>query len=271
MTINFETLWASLLLYGLNAIYAVALLSVGLYLSGAADRIVTRALAHARRIDPLVSNFVASLARYAVLAVVGIAVLQLFGIQTASLVALLGAASLAIGLALQGTLTNLAAGVMLLLFRPFKIGDNVEVGGKAGTVTSLSLFVTELKSGENVQVLLPNGSVWGSAIINRSTYPGIASGKVEVSFPVRAGAEAQRLGRELVADLAQDSRVQLDPAPQAKVSKVVNLVDGDGVVEITIAAMTHPGDVDAVKAKLLEAINTYVAGRTSGSSTERAL
>lgn len=263
MTINFETLWASLLLYGLNAIYAAALLAIGLYLSGAADRIVTGALSHTRRIDPLVSNFVASLARYAVLAIVGIAVLQLFGIQTASLVAVLGAASLAIGLALQGTLANLAAGVMLLLFRPFKIGDNVEVAGKAGTVTSLSLFMTELKTAENVQVLLPNGSVWGSAIINKSTYPGASAGKVEVSFPVRAGVEAQSMGRDLVADLAQDVRVQREPAPHAKVSKVVNLADGDGVVELTVAATTDPHDVDAVKAKLLEAINSYVAGRPS--------
>lgn len=263
MTINFETLWASLLLYGLNALYAGALLAVGIYLSGAADRIVTSALSHARSIDPLVSNFLASLARYAVLAVMGIAVLQLFGIQTASLVAVLGAASLAIGLALQGTLTNLAAGVMLLLFRPFKIGDTVEVGGKAGTVTSLSLFMTELKTSDNVQILLPNGSVWGQAIINKSTYPGANVGKVEVTFPVRAGAAAQTMGRELVADLVRDSRVQSEPAPQAKVSKVVNLTDGNGVVEITVAATTSPNDADAVKAKLLETINTYVASRPS--------
>jgi small conductance mechanosensitive channel len=102
--------------------------------------------------------------------------------------------------------------------------------------------------------------VWGSAIINKSTYPGANAGKVEVSFPVRAGAEAQAISRELVADLAADSRVQ---SPQAKVSKVVNLADGDGVVELTVAATTEPGDADAVKSKLLEAINTYVAARPS--------
>lgn len=262
MTINFETLWASLLLYGLNAVYAAVLLAAGFYLSGAADRIVTSALSHTRRIDSLVSDFVASLARYAVLAVIGIAVLQLFGIQTASLVAVLGAASLAIGLALQGTLTNLAAGVMLLLFRPFKIGDAVEVAGKAGIVQSLSLFMTELKTSENVQILLPNGSVWGSAIINKSTYPGANAGKVEISFPVRAGAEAVAMGRELVADLAQDQRVQREPAPQARVSKVVNLAGSEGgVVELTIAAVTDPNDVDAVKARVLEAVNSYIAQR----------
>lgn len=263
MTINFETLWASLLLYGLNVLYAAALLAVGFYLSGAADRIVTGALSHTRRIDPLVSNFVASLARYAVLAVVGIAVLQLFGIQTASLVAVLGAASLAIGLALQGTLTNLAAGVMLLLFRPFKIGDNVEVGGKAGTVTSLSLFMTELKTAENVQILLPNGAVWGAAMINKTIYSGGSAGKVEVTFPVRAGQAAQAMGREMIAELARDKRVQTEPAPAATVSKVVNLAGNEGgAVELTISATTNPGDVDSVKARLLEAVNAYVASRS---------
>jgi small conductance mechanosensitive channel len=261
VTINFETLWASLLLYGLNAVYAAALLAVGWYLSGAAERLVGEATSHTRRIDPLVSNFLASLARYAVLAVIGIAVLQLFGIQTASLVAVLGATSLAIGLALQGTLANLAAGVMLLLFRPFQIGDSVEVAGKAGTVKSLSLFMTELMTAENVQILLPNGQVWGTAIINRSTYPGANAGKVEVTFPVRAGERAQTLGRDLVADLKGDARVHADPPPVAKISKVVNLADPDAsVVELTVAAMVQPDQADAVKAWLLDAINASVSG-----------
>jgi small conductance mechanosensitive channel len=262
VTVNFETLWASLLLYGLNAVYAGGLLALGWYFSGAAERVVGEATSHTKRIDPLVSNFLASLARYAVLAVVGIAVLQLFGIQTASLVAVLGATSLAIGLALQGTLANLAAGVMLLLFRPFKIGDNVEVAGKAGTVRSLTLFMTELTTADNVQILLPNGQVWGTAIINRSTYPGANIGKIEVTFPVRAGERAQTLSRDLVANLKSDARVHSDPPPIAKISKVVNLENPDaGVVELTIAAVSKPDDADAVKAKLLDTINAYVAGQ----------
>lgn len=137
MTVNVETLKASLLLYGLNALYASLLLSIGWKLSGVAQQVVSRLLAATHGVDALVIVFLASLARYAVLAVVGIAVLQLFGIQTASLVAVLGATSLAIGLALQGTLSNLAAGVMLLLFRPFHIGDDVEVAGKAGKGTRI--------------------------------------------------------------------------------------------------------------------------------------
>ena len=137
MTVNVETLKASLLLYGLNALYASLLLAIGWKLSGVAQQVVSRLLAATHGVDALVIVFLASLARYAVLAVVGIAVLQLFGIQTASLVAVLGATSLAIGLALQGTLSNLAAGVMLLLFRPFHIGDDVEVAGKAGKGTRI--------------------------------------------------------------------------------------------------------------------------------------
>lgn len=186
MTINFDTLKVSLILDGLNALYAIILLAAGWYLSGAMQRFVTRVLNVGHRVDPLVTLFVSSVTGYGVLAVVGIAVLQLFGIQTASLVAVLGATSLAIGLALQGTLSNLAAGVMLLLFRPFHIGNDVEVAGKAGKVRSLSLFMTELVAPDNTQILLPNGQVWGTAIINRSAYPG--TGEVKVAFPVRAGS-----------------------------------------------------------------------------------
>jgi len=137
MTLNFETLKASAVLYGLDAVYAILLLIIGWWLSGAAQRSVSRLLTVAHRVDALVTAFLASLARYATLALVGIAVLQLFGIQTASLIAVLGAASLAIGLALQGTLSNLAAGVMLLIFRPFHIGDDVEVAGRARPPSSV--------------------------------------------------------------------------------------------------------------------------------------
>lgn len=259
MTINYETLWASLVFYGLNVLYAVVLLSLGWYLSGVCERFVYRSARHARRVDPLVTNFLASLAQYSVLAVVAIAVLQLFGIQTASLVAVLGATSLAIGLALQGTLTNLAAGVMLLLFRPFKIGDNVEVGGKAGKVKSLSLFLTELVTPESLQILLPNSSVWGQAIINRSTYPVAAEvkkGKIDITFPVLAGETAERLRRDLLILLTNDPRVDKDVLPKAAISKIVDLSKPDaGVVELTISAELDSADTDDVKTMLFDTIN----------------
>jgi small conductance mechanosensitive channel len=261
MTINFETLKASLVLYGLNALYAAVLLVVGWYLSGLAQRFVSRLLTVTHRIDAFVTEFASSFARYAVLVVVGIAVLQLFGIQTASLVAVLGATSLAIGLALQGTLSNLAAGVMLLLFRPFHIGDDVEVAGKAGKVRSLSLFMTELVAPDNTQVLLPNGQVWGAAIINRSAYPG--TGELKVSFPVRAGAAVQA-GDEILRDLHDDPRVDGQTKPAVHVSKVVDVSDPAApIVELTVSARVKPSDTDAVKQKLLDRAAILVSSGAS--------
>jgi small conductance mechanosensitive channel len=257
MTINYETLWASLALYGLDAIYAAVLLALGFYLSGVAQRFVTKLMSITHRVDPLVTVFLASLARYAVLAFVGIAVLQLFGIQTASLVAVLGATSLAIGLALQGTLTNLAAGVMLLLFRPFRIGDEVEVAGKAGKVKSLSLFMTELVMPDsNTQILLPNGSVWRSAIINHTTYPG--TGEVKVVLPVRGDASTQTISSDLLSALNTDPRVDRASKPAIAVSKI-DLSDPAGAkAELTVTAKARPSDVDALKQMLLDRVHERV-------------
>lgn len=256
MTINFDTLQASLVLYGLNAIYAILLLAVGWYLSGAMQRFVTRVLGVTHRVDPLVTLFVASVVRYAVLAVVGIAVLQLFGIQTASLVAVLGATSLAIGLALQGTLSNLAAGVMLLLFRPFHIGNDVEVAGKAWKVRSLSLFMTELVAPDNTQILLPNGQVWGAAIINRSAYPG--TGEVKVAFPVKAGS-ANAMADQILQQLREDPRVDQRDAPSVNVSKVIAADPAVPVVELTVSARVNPSDADAVKQRVLDHASALLA------------
>lgn len=256
MTINFDTLKASLILHGLNALYAIILLAAGWYLSGAMQRFVTRVLNVGHRVDPLVTLFVSSVTGYGVLAVVGIAVLQLFGIQTASLVAVLGATSLAIGLALQGTLSNLAAGVMLLLFRPFHIGDDVEVAGKAGKVRSLSLFMTELVAPDNTQILLPNGQVWGTAIINRSAYPG--TGEVKVAFPVRAGS-VNALADQILKQLREDPRVEPRPAPSVNVSKVIAADPAAPLVELTVSARVNPSDADAVKQRVLDHASALLA------------
>ncbi|KWV57047.1 small-conductance mechanosensitive channel [Bradyrhizobium macuxiense] len=267
MALNYETLKASLVLYGLNAVSAIVLLIVGWYLSTVAQQFVSRMLTAAHRVDPLVSVFLSSLARYAVLAVVGIAVLQLFGIQTASLVAVLGATSLAIGLALQGTLSNLAAGVMLLLFRPFRIGDDVEVAGKAGKVRALSLFMTELVTPDNTQVLLPNGSVWGSAIVNHSTYPG--TGEVKVSFPVRAGRSIKQISEQVLEKLRADPGIGAQQVPEVHVSKVVNVSDAVGpVVELTVSAKVNPAEADAVKQRLLDEISSLLSDIVEPATAE---
>src|SRR5215467_10638740 len=154
----------------LNALGAILILLIGLWLSGRADRLAVTMLRRTPHVDPMLQSFFGSLARYLVLTVTVLAVLSQFEIQTASLVAVLGAAGLAVGLALQGTLSNLAAGVMLLIFRPFRIGHRVQIGGNTGTVKDLSLFWTELLSDENVQIIVPNGGVWGQPLRNFSVY-----------------------------------------------------------------------------------------------------
>ncbi len=268
MTLNFDTLKASLLLYALDAIYAAILLIVGWYVSGMAQRSVARVLMVTHRVDPLVTAFLASLARYATLAIVGITVLQLFGIQTASLVAVLGATSLAIGLALQSTLSNLAAGVMLLLFRPFRIEDDVEVGGKAGKVRSLSLFMTELVAPDNTQILLPNGSIWGQAIINHSAYPG--TGELKVSFPVPAGASARAIGERILAELRKDPRVDQRAQPAVHVSRVIDIDNADRpVIELTLTAHVKPSDMDHVKQEIFDCIGALVAEYINGDTAHR--
>jgi small conductance mechanosensitive channel len=143
----------------LNALGAILILLIGLWLSGRTDRFVVTMLRRAPHVDPMLQSFFGSLARYLVLTVTVLAVLSEFGIQTTSLAAILGAASLAVGLALQGTLSNLAAGVMLLIFRPFRIGHKVQIGNSSGTVKELSLFWTELVTDDKVQVIVPNSGV----------------------------------------------------------------------------------------------------------------
>lgn len=129
---------------------------------------VSRRICTVRKFDETLCGFLGGLAKYAVLAVAGITVLGQFGVQTASLLAVLGGAALAVGLALQGTLSNVAAGTMMLILRPFKVGDYITFSGTGGTVKALGLFGTELATADNVYIFAPNGQIWGNNIFNYS-------------------------------------------------------------------------------------------------------
>lgn len=154
--------------HGMGVISAIAILVIGWWFAGKVKGFVYRGIMKIKNSDPTLAAFLSSLVRYVVLAAVIMAVLERFGVQTTSLIALLGAAGLAIGLALQGTLSNVAAGVMLLFFRPFKIGHFVDVGGHMGTVKDLNLFTTEMSTVDNVHIIIPNADVWGTPIQNYS-------------------------------------------------------------------------------------------------------
>jgi small conductance mechanosensitive channel len=232
--------------WGANGLWAVVTLVVGWILARWAERAVKGGLARVRVADQMLRGFFGSLARWALLVFTAVAVLERLGVQTTSVVAIMGAAGLAVGLALQGTLSNLAAGVMLLLFRPFKVGDGIEAGGLAGTVKDVSLFHTHLVTGDNIQVIAPNAMLWNAALRNLSFY---ATRKVEVvaQVPYAAGAE-QTLSR-IRALVQNDSRIAAAPAPAVTLTKF-----GEKTAEVTVAVWCATGEAPLVKSDLMTAI-----------------
>ncbi|HUC73412.1 MAG TPA: mechanosensitive ion channel family protein [Stellaceae bacterium] len=234
----------------LNALGAIVILLIGLWLSGKADQLLVRAFSRTPHFDPMLRSFFGSLARYLVLTVTVLAVLSEFGIQTTSLVAVLGAAGLAVGLALQGTLSNLAAGVMLLIFRPFKIGHKVQVGGSTGTVQELTLFWTELVTDDKVQVIVPNGGVWGQPLRNYSIYPAPPH-LGEVRFRIAEDTDLDAAVGKARAVVEADPRVLADPAPSVLLDR-----SADGEALTVVVAYCAAGDETAVvKSDLIKTVH----------------
>jgi small conductance mechanosensitive channel len=250
--IDFSHVGDLIVVYGINVLGAIFIALVGWWLAGTAERMIRRALLATSHMDRTVAAFLSSLVRYAVLTLTLILILQTIGIRATSLVAVIGATSLAIGLALQGTLSNVAAGVMLLIFRPFKLGDSIEVAGKSGTVQNLNLFMTELASGDNVQVLIPNGQVWGQAMINTSTY---ATRRVSVTFPVLAGKSVEAFTAHLREFIEHDERVLKDPAPSVTPSNIT-----ETSVQISVQAWTKVENAGSLRTDLIQ--RALSAGRS---------
>jgi len=198
----------------ISGIKAAVFLLVGYAAAAFAARLVRRRVQLSERLDDTLGGFFASIVRWLILAVVLIAVLQVFGFQATSLVAVLGAASLAVGLALQGTLSNMAAGVMLILFRPYKLGDYVDIGGTAGTVQDLNLFITELVTPDNVQILVPNGSAWGAIITNYSAHD---TRRLDLTFSIGYGDDMDQAMDIVRRTAVADARVLEDPQPWVRV------------------------------------------------------
>jgi small conductance mechanosensitive channel len=247
---RFQLLLPLIVSNGLNLIGAIVILCVGLWLAGRCHMLVVRALSKAPHFDDMLKSFFGSLVRYLVLTVTVLAVLSQFGIQTTSLIAVLGAAGLAVGLALQGTLSNLAAGVMLLIFRPFRIGHKVQVAGITGTVTELSLFWTELVSDDKVQISVPNGSVWGQALRNYSHYP-IPARAGEARFRVAETIDLEAALAKVLAIAQAHDKVLKDPAPAVAVDRVA----ADNALEIVLGFSTVDGETAKVRSDLIRGVH----------------
>jgi small conductance mechanosensitive channel len=197
-----------------NILLAIAILLVGFWISGKVNKVIVKLSDNNAKLDDTLFRFLGSIARYLILAFVFIAVLNRFGVQTASIIALLGAAGLAIGMALQGTLSNLAAGAMLLVFRPYKVGDFIDAAGRFGNVTEIDLFTTILKTFDNQQVIIPNSQIWGTQIINHSHYD---IRGVDMHFGVAYG-ENTDAARAVIEKVLAEHRFVLDtPAPFVEV------------------------------------------------------
>ncbi|MDF1768940.1 mechanosensitive ion channel domain-containing protein [Maricaulis sp.] len=219
---------------GTNVVLAAIILIIGLMIAGSVRKAIHSAVYKSERMDDTLGAFFGSLAYYGIMAMVVIAMLGTFGIPTTSFVATLGAASLAIGLALQGTLSNLAAGVMLILFRPYRLGDWVELAGTSGAVKEITLFTTVLATGDNKKIIVPNGKSWGDTITNYSANP---TRRVDLVFSIDYGDDITKAQDVIAQVLSGDARVHADPAVFTAVT-----AHGESSVDIVARAWCDTGD-----------------------------
>ena len=218
--------------YGSRVLLAVITLAIGWWLINRLTHRVGRLLA-IRNADLALQHFITSLANIALKVMLIVSVASMIGVATTSFVAAIGAATLAIGLALQGSLANFAGGVLILLFRPFRIGDWIEAQGTSGTVDSIQIFHTVLWTGDNKTVIVPNGILSNGIITNTNRQP---TRKVVFDVGVDYDADLQK-AREVLLELAKDPRVLADPAAAAVVSTL-----GDSSITVSLRCWTKTAD-----------------------------
>ncbi len=232
-------------LYGIKILGAILILVVGKIVAGIASRAIRKACAKAN-IDPALAGFMSSLGSMAILAFAVIAALAKFGVQTASFIAVLGAVGFAVGFALQGSLSNFAAGVMVLFFRPFKIGDFVDIGGQAGTVKEIGLFTTTMASPDNVKIIVPNGAAFGNTIKN---YAGYDTRRLDLVIGIGYDSPIDK-ARDIVRTLLDaDERVAKEPPYQIVVSELA-----DSSVNLIVRMWMAGSDYWGVKFDMTERI-----------------
>lgn len=227
-----ETWIPMIMAYGSRLLLALVTLAIGWWVTNIVSDRLAR-LVGLKVHDPALQNFIRTLANIVLKILLAISVASMIGIETTSFVAAIGGATLAIGLALQGSLANFAGGVLILLFRPFRTGDWIEAQGVSGTVDSIQIFHTVLRTGDNKTVILPNGSLSNGIITNTNRQP---TRKVVFDVGVDYEADLQK-ARNVLLELAQDPRVLADPAPVAVVSTL-----GDSSITVSLRLWTKTSD-----------------------------
>jgi small conductance mechanosensitive channel len=236
---NFQKVIDIISTWGLSVVGALAILVIGFMAAGWASRLTQSALGKTKKVDETLCHFLASVVRYAIIIFTLLAVLDRFGVETTSFIAVLGAAGLAVGLAFQGILSNIAAGVMLLLFRPFKVGQVIETGGIAGKVEVISLFTTELNTPDNVHIVVPNGQLWGAALKNFSHN---ATRRVDITVGIDYADDIGKAFDIMKAVIDRDTSIHADPAPAMMVTNL-----GESSVDIQVRLWCAADDYWGIK------------------------
>jgi small conductance mechanosensitive channel len=231
--------------YGLQLIAAILIFVIGKLLAKVLSRALGRAMQRAKT-DEMLVKFVVNIAYAALLAFVILAALAQLGIQTTSFIAILGAAGLAVGLALQGSLSNFAAGVMLIIFRPFKVGDFIEAAGTSGVVEEILIFSTKMKSPDNKQLYVPNGSILSGTIVN---YSAKEQRRVDMVFGCGYGDDIKQAKTLLEKIVADNPLVLEDPAPTIGVLEL-----GDNSVNFAVRPWVNTPDYWDARFQITQAV-----------------
>jgi small conductance mechanosensitive channel len=205
-----ERVWELITIYGIKVVAALVILVVGRWVAMGIRGVVKRIMAKSK-IDETITKFVSNLTYIGLLAFVILAALSQLGIQTTSFIAVLGAAGLAIGLALQGSLSNFAAGFLMIIFRPFRVGDYIEGGGTAGTVEEIQIFTTTLKTPDNKAVIVPNAKMTGDNIVNWTVK---GTRRVDLMMGISYDDDIDKAKQVMADVLGKDNRILKDPPPQ---------------------------------------------------------
>ncbi len=218
-----------LMTWGGNILSSLLILVIGVIVSRRVSLALRNHLGRISTFDATLVPLIASISRYLILIITLVASLGSLGIETTSIIAVLGAAGLAIGLALQGTLSNVAAGVMLLFLRPFQVGDWIETGTNSGTVAEIGLFSTIISTFDNVFISVPNSGIWGQTIINHSRNN---TRRMDIDIGIAYATDLDYAEKTMLA-IADDDRVLADPSPQFL---VVNYADSAVIVRLRLYA-----------------------------------
>ena len=240
-----EKMMEALTLYGMKIIAAVVIIVVGLWISKIIKNCFVKTL-QKKEVDPTLVGFFASMLHGGLVIFVVISAISKLGVQTTSFVAVIGAAGLAVGLALQGSLSNFAAGILLILFKPFKVGNFVKAGGEAGVIVEVGIFTTEMKTPDNVQIIIPNATIMGSAITNVSAHP---TRRIDMTLGVGYGDDLNKAKKIMEGLLSTDERVLKDPVVTIAVANL-----GDSSVEFVIRPWVNSADYWAVRSDFIKAV-----------------